>query len=116
MCETIPGLAPMALIFSSTFHGISKTKDLNLGSDLFQDAFILLGKEENLRESTKEILEQFVCHVYGKKVNDARYQMFCGRGRTTTPDPERIPPTHDSLALHLQRANFVSLVSGSWHW
>ena len=34
------------------------------------------------------------------------YQMFCWKIKL--PDPERIPPTRDSLMLYLKRANYVT--------
>ena len=43
--------------FNNTFHGLDKTKDLNLlrKIDLFSDAFILLGEEAYLNKSDREI-------------------------------------------------------------
>ena len=98
--------------FTSSFNGLGKTKGLNLlrQNDLFSDAFILLGEEANLNERTIEVIERFICQLFGKqntaKLNDARYQMFCGKRKS--PDPERITPTRDSFLFHLRRANYVT--------
>ena len=39
-------------------------------------------------------------------IRSPSYQMFCWKIKL--PDPERIPPTRDSLILYLKRANYVT--------
>ena len=80
LCETMPGFhAVTGSAFTSSFHGLGKSDDLNLRrkNDLFSDAFILLGEEANLNERTIEVIERFMCEFYGKEntaeLNDARY-------------------------------------------
>ena len=82
-CEGMPGLhAVNGSDFTSSFHGLGKTKSLNLlrKNDLFSDAFILLCEEANLNETSTEIIETFVYEFYGKQnttqLSDIRYQMF----------------------------------------
>ena len=52
---------------------------------------------------------EFVCCLYGakgiKSLNEARYQMFCGKKKM--PEPQKLPPTKDCLSLHRDRTNFV---------
>ena len=91
--------------FTSSFHGLGKTKGLNLlrKNDLFSDAFILIGEEANLNERTIKVIDRFIFEFYGKQytteLNHARYQIFCEKRKS--PDPEQIPPSRDSFMLHL---------------
>ena len=68
--------------FTSSFHGLGKTKGLNLlrKNDLFSDAFILIGEEANLNERTVKVINRFIFEFYGKQytteLNHARYQIF----------------------------------------
>ena len=48
--------------FTSSFHGLGKTKGLNLlrKNDLFSDAFILIGEEANLNERTIKVIDLYL--------------------------------------------------------
>ena len=113
--EEMPGFhAVTGSDFTCSFHGLGKTKGLNLlrQNDLFSDTFILLGEEANLNERTMEVIKRFICEFFGKQnteeLNDPRYQMFCGKRKS--PDPERITPTRESFMLQLRPANFVTRI------
>ena len=61
----------------------------------FQYASALIGMNEKLTKTYEYVIEEFVCCLYGvkgiKSVNDARYQMFCGKKKM--PKPQKLPPT-----------------------
>ena len=62
------------------------------------DAFFL-SKSRHLFEN----IEEFVCELYNqdvKKVNDARYKIFCRSSATE----ENLPPTQSALLQHAKRA------------
>ena len=54
---------------------------------------------------------QIVCRLYGlskvNKVNDARYHLFTDKKKM--PDPQKLPPSCNSLKLHLKRANYQTV-------
>ena len=56
------------------------------------------------------MIEKYLCQFYGKQntteLNNAHYQMFCGKRKST--DPERLPPARDGFMFHLKRANYVT--------
>ena len=63
---------------TSAFKGKGKIvplKNILLHSEKFQDAFLDLGEDWNLKEDTKVMLEDFVCSMYGHK-NHHRLMMF----------------------------------------
>ena len=115
LCEAMPRFhAVTSSDFTSSFRELGKTTGLSLlrKNDLFSDPFILLGEEGNLNERTIKVIERLIRKFYGKQntteLNDARYQIFCGKRKS--PDPERIPPTRNSFMLHLQHANYVTRI------
>ena len=65
--------------------------------------------DENLVKACEDIIEEFVCCLHGvkgiKSVNEARYQMFCGKKKMS--EPQKLSPTKVCLSLHLDQANFV---------
>ena len=68
----------------------------------FLDAASLLGENEHLTPIVKELLEEFVCRLYGVKkvteINEARYTLFTKVKKI--PEPHKLPPTKDALHLH----------------
>ena len=64
--------------------------------------------DQKLTKACENIIEGFVCSLYDVKginsVNEAHYQIFCGKKKL--PEPQKLPPTKDRLSLHLDRANF----------
>ena len=109
--DALPGLYGILGCDScSCFVGKGKIKGLLIlqANDKFQDAFKLIGEERQLSQTTKDVLEEFVCCLYGMEketsINEARYQIFSKS--KSIPDPERLPPTRDALMLHLDRVNF----------
>ena len=95
---------------TSCFSGIGKAKCLKVlqTDQRFLDAACLLGEEENPSETVTEVLEEYVCHLYGNKketsINTTRYKFFSTKKKL--PDPQKLPPTKDALYLHFARANY----------
>ena len=104
--------------FIKSFHGLGKTKGLNLlrKNGLFSDTFILLSEEANLNERIIKVIERFICEFYGKRntaeLNDARHQMFCWERKSL--NSEQIPPIRDSF-MFLRRASYVTYLAASPH-
>ena len=65
-----------------------------------------------LSKKLAEVYEKIVCRFYssalksGTTVNDVRHLLFCQKRYTN----ENLPPTHDSLTMHLKHVNFQSMV------
>ena len=92
----------------SAFNGRGKVKPLKLMVKHveYMEAFAELGTSYRVSESLLEVLQKFVCHVYGNKVNDIdelRYKLYCqSAGKIGC---EYLPPCQDVLRLHARRAN-----------
>jgi hypothetical protein len=70
-----------------------------------QQRIAAMGYSPDLHEDLKKSCEAFVCSLYNtkkKSIDEARYQLFC----QTKQRSEGLPPTSDSLAQHLKRANY----------
>ena len=54
--------------------------------------------------------EELVCHMYGKhkfqSVDEARYQLFCGKGCSS----KQFPPIANELQLHLMTACYQAAI------
>ena len=80
----------------------------------YLDAFMSLGSQWDVEETTVSILEQYICSLYGRKkcdsVNVARQQIFWERYNKSKQivDLSLLPPCRESLVLHIRRANYVS--------
>ena len=79
----------------STFSGRGEAKPLKPVTKIlrYTEAFSMFGKEITLPDSLVNTLENFVCHMYGRKENDVdnvRYRMYCKSGRKISCDG--LPP------------------------
>jgi hypothetical protein len=98
----------------SSFAGRGKIKPLNLmvRQQRYIEAFAELGKNIHITESLFEIIQSFVCHMYGSKGNDSndevRYRMYCRSGGKVSC--EQLPPCYDVLQLHTKRANYQARI------
>ena len=96
---------------TSSFNGIGKLKALKTlkTDDRFIDAVCSIGEELDLSADVSEVLEEYVCQLYGEKnervINNCRFKIFA---KKKIPTPERLPPTKDALLLHFRRANYQS--------
>lgn len=95
---------------TSSFYGLGKSKCYKTmeSDEKFIDAFTLLGEHESISSTVAEVLEEYVCKLYGFKeevsINEVRYKMFTSKKKI--PDPQKLPPTLDALLLHLSRVNY----------
>ena len=92
--EVLPALHALTGCDStSCFSGQGKAKCLKvlLSDDRFVDVAKLLGEDTELSLSVREVLEEFICHLYGIKyesdINLARYKLFTKSKKV--PDPKR---------------------------
>ena len=95
----------------SSFHGKSKAKAYKLMAESaqFKVMFQQLGSSFTVEEDVFSGLERFVCQLYGQEcdsVNKARYNMFL----LLIKSEARLPPTKDSLTMHIRRANYQATV------
>ena len=99
----------------SSFAGKGKTKAFKLLKDnpKYVRAFMLLGRSWDVDDELFDVLEEFVCDLYGKKgrlssVNLLRYQLHCAKGGNV--EPELLPPCQSSLKLHVSRSNYQAAI------
>ena len=98
---------------TSSFSGIGKAKAFEVlkSNESFIDAMAILGEEENVSLIVENAIQEYVCCLYGFKgqddVAEVRYKIFTNGKKL--PDPNRLPPTHDALILHLKRVNYQVL-------
>ena len=112
----LPGLHSLTGCDStSSFHGKGKIKPFKLmkSSHRFMHAMQLLGSSLHIKKAEKQILEEFVCELYDKHcravdINTARYHLLSNSNNTS--DPNQLPPTQDSLYLHIDSANFQAFI------
>ena len=79
----------------------------------FRSAFESLGMAWKLSPAVYEMLEEYVCYLYGfrkKNVNEVRYQIFRRKysNENKITDLALLPPCHDVLYYHTSRANVVA--------
>ena len=106
VCQALPALHSFSgNDYTSSFHGIGKTKALNvlLNSPEFIATFAAIGENVTFNATLFESIERFVLKLYGLKdcadVNEGRYVKF-----TST----KITPTRDALLCHCKRVSFVT--------
>ena len=102
----------------SAFAGRRKVKPLMImcKTESYVAALSILGKYEDFPEESFIHLETFVCHMYGKVVNEAqqcginhlRYSIYCQRGGKIPI--EMLPPCRDVLKQHVMRSNYQTYV------
>ena len=87
----------------SAFNDCGKVKPLKLMVKYveYMEAFAEFGTNYQVLESLLEVLEKFVCHVYGSKINDIdqlRYKLYCqSAGKIGC---KYLPPCQDVLRLN----------------
>ena len=115
LCSSLPGFHALTGCDStSSFYGIGKKKAWNVieKNSEFQAALGQLGQAIPLSKRLQNAYEKIVCRFYtsapksGTTVNSVRHWLFCQKPYTN----ENLPPTHDSLNMHIKRANFQSMV------
>ncbi len=82
----------------------------------FIEAFGKLGIEDEVDQSLLEVLEKFVCCLYGyprlSNVNDVRKAMFWEKfeKKKKIVDLSLLPPCKENLQYHIMRSNYVSYI------
>eukprot|EP00794_Sanderia_malayensis_P011489 gene11489-biopygen9165 len=74
-----------------------------------------LGAQWSIDEELLLRLEEYVCHIFGKKkkdVNAVRYEIFKNgyEKKGKIQDLSLLPPCRQSLQLHCQRSNYIAKV------
>ena len=99
---------------TSAFCGKGKVKPLNilLKSSHYMNTFANIGVDASLGDDALNVLQQFVCDLYGHKgdnTNTLSYRLYSSKqGRL---EAKNIPPCLDSLKLH---AHFPSPLDHGW--
>jgi hypothetical protein len=115
LCTALIGLHALTGCDStSALSGIGKKKGLTTlrKEQTYCDALSQIGTEVPVKQDVMDKCEEFVCSLYttdskaGKSADSVRHYLFCQKGQRN----ENLPPTTDSLSLHVQRANYQSLV------
>ena len=97
----------------SAFSGKGKVKPLKvlLKNSDYINAFAEIGNAPGLEGDQLNVIEQFVCDIYGHKgcsTNSLRYKIYCSKQGKL--EAKSIPPCLDSLKLHASRANYQAFV------
>ena len=101
--------------YISSFHGqgIKKAFKLLKNSPAHQEVFKKIGDSYEFDESLFDTIQKFVSELYGLRmcveVYEARYKKFCSMS-SKIPDPEKLPPTGDSLYYHCNRVSYVTAI------
>ena len=94
----------------SSFYGKGKRKAWKTAMETdSQETFKTLGNEVSPTEMLCEALSRYVCALYGHEcdsVNEVRCIMF----RLGSFSDESLPPTHDCLTKHIERANYQAFL------
>ena len=99
---------------TSCFAGRGKARPLSImaSKERYMDVFASLGRGETVSVEHENILESFVCEMYGEKcrrdeslcVDDARYKIYCRKNGKLPYDS--LPPCRNVLAQHTKRSNY----------
>ena len=81
----------------------------------FIDMFISLGNSWSLTNENLDILEEFICYLYGHKcktINTARYNKFkdAYEKKNKIQDLSLLPPCQQTLRLYFKRSNYVARI------
>ena len=103
---------------TSSFAGRGKNRPLQIlgKSEKYINAFATLGSTNQVGEETVEILQSFVCYMYGKKnafelgisLNDLRYRIYCQKAGKV--NCEALPPCSNVLEQHIKRVNYQTRI------
>lgn len=125
LCKSLPAYhAFSGCDYTASFSRKGKVRPLKiLENDVkAQHAFIELGEEEEVKELTYQILENYLCKVYGKKtlqcINDVRTEVFFDKYRpkgnkdriscVKKLDGSMMPPCSKVLKKKIQRTHMIA--------
>ena len=97
----------------SSFSGKGKVKPLQLmlKNQSCIEFFASFGEKSELSDDHFEIVQKFVCELYGHKeenTNIVRYKLYAAKQGKL--DPKSLPPCSDSLKLHTERALYQAFI------
>lgn len=86
-----------------------------LKRDSYLQTFKLLGEDLSEVDTHLQVIEEFVCKLYGLKkvigVNDARFEMFRAKlSKSGIVDLSVMPPCRSVLNLHLLRSAYIASI------
>ena len=94
LCQALPAFYIFTgSDYTAAFHGRGKIRPFKLleTGDEFQEAFASIGSSETVPESMVQVIEKFVCQMYGKakliSVDEARLQMFVSKYKVNEGKP-----------------------------
>ena len=103
---------------TSCFSGRGKVRPLNIMArkERYIQTFASLGSESLVSDIDVQVLETFVCEMYGEKpgangemsVDDVRYKMYCRKGGKIPYDC--LPPCRNVLMQHIQRSHYQASI------
>ncbi|KXJ07094.1 hypothetical protein AC249_AIPGENE15324 [Exaiptasia diaphana] len=70
------------------------------------EALTHLGDDADIHPDVLLVAEQLICFLYSSAEIEGRYWIFCQRRSHN----EGLPPTSNSIRLHIQRANYQTLM------
>ena len=113
-CCALPGLHSLTgCDTTSALYGLGKKNALRaLMSFSHHQGLSELGDHVTPSERMLQSCEQFICSMYqsdkhaATTTDEVRYWCFCQKNKRN----EALPPTTNSLLLHIQRANYQALV------
>ena len=82
----------------------------------FIDAFSKLGSTYHIDDKVHQVVEQYVCSLYGKgklkSVNEVRSSIFWDKYSKKKKIVELclLPPCYENLTLHLKRSNYIAYI------
>ena len=114
LCKALPAFHALTGCDStSALQGIGKTTawKILLKHNQFQHQLSYFGADSTETDESLISTEAFICSLYNRggqltKADDVRYLLFCQKNKKS----EELPPTSDSLALHIKRANFQTCI------
>ena len=114
ICQLLPGIHSLTGCDSTSgFFSVGKVRPLKWAQHNLSAALPLqdLGNGTEVSQATTTAAFTMVCQLYDQKyqgcdINDLRYRLFCRKQSKN----ETLPPTADSLKLHIQRANYQCLI------
>ncbi|XP_047992980.1 uncharacterized protein LOC125231567 [Leguminivora glycinivorella] len=130
LCKSLPGFhAITGCDYNPSFFQKGKVRPFNIlmKNNTYQKALADIGDAHRtgLRDNVFQILETFVCEIYGYKnssdINAARFLKFCATYRSQKKcepfkkkikscDPSTLPPCKAELEQHLLRTQYITSI------
>ena len=113
LCKALPAFHALTGCDStSALQGIGKAsawRVINKDNE-FKEQLSHFGEDPVVSNGSRHSSEAFICSLYhgGRftKADDVRYFLFCQKNKKS----EELPPTCESLAHHIKRANFQTYI------